>query len=163
MCLRSPARVQNTSVDYTVLLSVSREPFLLDDGFPESAVHALRDAYGARLRIELVENYGSARKLVPALRLLPRDSLVITVDDDCVMPPNLVEAYVRAFRRHGCIIASKVQRWRPRDDPCLNSTRRPPPPPAAARPPWHAPREGAPQGCCRGSFDTLLIVLVLVV
>ena len=83
---------------------ISREPYLFDDGFAEAP-----ELPGAR--VHFVPNTGPFRKLLPILRRnWGRDVLIVTVDDDTRYPPVVIEALVRAFQRHGCIIASHGRR-----------------------------------------------------
>ncbi len=70
-----------------IVLWLSREPFLLDDGVaPDDLPHALQALRSERFLIRWTENIGPYRKLVPALRAY--GGTVVTVDDDMLYPPD---------------------------------------------------------------------------
>lgn len=69
-----------------IVLWLSREPFLMDDGvMPQDLPHALLALEGERFLIRWTENIGPYRKLVPALRAY--GGTIVTVDDDTLYPP----------------------------------------------------------------------------
>lgn len=81
-----------------ILLNVSREPFLLDEGIGESDLE--RDVstlarHADRIHVRFVENTGSYRKIVPALDFArdPND-VIVTADDDIPYAPHWLERLV---------------------------------------------------------------------
>lgn len=51
------------------------------------------------LQIEYCENYRSYRKLIPAIQKYP-DALIITIDDDAIYEPDLVERILNTHRKY---------------------------------------------------------------
>lgn len=81
-----------------ILLNVSHEPFLLDEGIHEADVERyapLAAEHADRIHVRFVENTGSYRKIFPALAFV-RDSedVIVTADDDIPYPVHWVERLV---------------------------------------------------------------------
>jgi hypothetical protein len=54
--------------NYIVILNISKEPKYLDEGFTDDDIKCLSDLYPT-IMINVVENYGSLRKIIPTLKL----------------------------------------------------------------------------------------------
>ena len=90
---------QNTSYIYTIRLYISTEPYLIDNGIdsiPDN-LNNLEIKY-QNFNIYTTSNLGPYRKLLPILNeKFNEDCLIITVDDDKLYKPNLVEKLVNGY------------------------------------------------------------------
>lgn len=97
-------------------LFLSREPYLLDQGFAvlpdflRRRIWRSRLRPGLRLQVHWTANWGPYRKLLPLLdRLTPEqealDPLLITADDDTLYPPDWLRRLVAAQVHWGCVVA----------------------------------------------------------
>jgi hypothetical protein len=91
---REPARV---------ILWVSEEPYLKDNGVPQGGLPAdlcrLREQ---GLEIAWTRNTGPYRKLVPSLRR--QEGVIVTLDDDTLYPADWLQQLVDLHREHpGCV------------------------------------------------------------
>ncbi|MCD6671514.1 MAG: glycosyltransferase family 2 protein [Burkholderiaceae bacterium] len=88
---------QSRSPD-AILLNVSHEPFLLDEGIDEPDLERFTTAVvrnDDRIRVRFVENLGSYRKIVPALESVrDPDDIIVTADDDIPYAPHWLERLV---------------------------------------------------------------------
>jgi len=89
-----------------IYLFISREPYLLDKGFSEVP------AWLSKLPISIrwVPNTGPYRKLLPLLKeKWNSDEVIITVDDDTVYEPDLIEKMVAKYiESGGACVACRV-------------------------------------------------------
>lgn len=68
------------------------------------------------LEIRYTRDVGSATKLIPALRAYP-DDIIITVDDDMIYDPDMIDRMVTAHRRNPrAVCAGRIDRIVPTDD-----------------------------------------------
>jgi hypothetical protein len=82
-----------------IVLWLSREPHLMDQGVAEEAVPAaLRDLVGERFVLRWTPNIGPYRKLLPAMQAF--EGLIATVDDDTLYPPTWLEGLLSLHRRY---------------------------------------------------------------
>ncbi len=96
-----------------VRLYISREPFLLDLGFPEVPVPIadLAQQSGGRFSYSFCPNIGPYRKLLPYLReFWGQSRTVVTVDDDTVYPANWLASLLDAHDRYRCQVAFRGHR-----------------------------------------------------
>lgn len=93
--------------NYIVVLNVSTNPKYLDDGFTEEDIKCLKIMY-PKIMVNVVENYGSLRKLIPSLQMF-KSTIIISVDDDVIYNKNLITEYVKVFSLHNCIIAARCR------------------------------------------------------
>ncbi|MGB5136779.1 MAG: hypothetical protein WBN89_16595 [Prochlorococcaceae cyanobacterium] len=101
-------------------LFLSREPYLLDPGFPDLPEEIRRLQHRScsaplPLQLHWVANSGPYRKLLPLLdRLSPEqqalDPILITADDDTLYPPDWLCRLVEAQERFGCVVGFRGRR-----------------------------------------------------
>lgn len=86
-----------------ITLYLSSEPFIIDTGIeaiPSTLIRLVEKE--KRFNIEYVENIGSYRKLIPALKQhWMDDCLIITIDDDKIYENNMIENMVREYYQTG--------------------------------------------------------------
>ncbi|WP_431305212.1 methyltransferase domain-containing protein [Sediminicoccus sp. BL-A-41-H5] len=95
-----------------VMLVLSQEPYLLDEGVPPEALPPGLRQLWAEGRFELVyaENTGPYRKLLPALRRhAGEERLIVTADDDMVYPEGWLACLVETYRRHRCVVGHRCR------------------------------------------------------
>lgn len=85
-----------------ILLWVSRDSYLRDSGIPSEKVlldelAPLPDSVIGLLDIRWVENWGPYRKLIPALRCIAPDDVLVTADDDIFYGKLWLETLVKDF------------------------------------------------------------------
>lgn len=89
---------------------LSTEPYLLDQGFKEGSesIQAelsqfLKDQQ-SWITLEFVPNTGPYRKLLPLIEryALEENVLVVTIDDDTIYPPDLLQNMMNDFVRNDC-------------------------------------------------------------
>lgn len=74
-----------------------------------------------RFKVEFCPNYKSYKKLVPTLSRYP-NAHVITFDDDIIIPPGVIDAFIRAHQQNPkAIIASRGRLISRKSDLTLNS------------------------------------------
>jgi hypothetical protein len=97
---------------FNVNLYLSREPYLLDEGCPTPTpeLESLVKRHVGRFTFEYVRNTGPYRKIFPILDkvyALPQiafmRSLIVTVDDDTLYPPDWLQGLYSAYLRHSCV------------------------------------------------------------
>jgi len=93
--------------DYIIVLNISKEPKYLDTGFTDDDIKCLKELY-PKIMINIVENYGSLRKIIPTLKLF-NNNIIITVDDDCIYDKNLISTFVNVYNLHKCIVSSRCR------------------------------------------------------
>lgn len=100
---------QTRSAD-SILVNLSREPYLLDQGIGESP--AWLTAMGEQgVEIQWVRNTGPYRKLLPALDPAGKDDLVITCDDDVIYGPDWLRLLLKAAESHpDAIVCGRARR-----------------------------------------------------
>lgn len=95
---------QNQKAD-EICLYISKEPYLLDSGIPESDISQIIHKY-PQIKVIYTENIGPYRKLLPILKdNWNTNNLIITVDDDTIYPPNFVKRLYKLYCKYKCIIA----------------------------------------------------------
>lgn len=94
--------------NYIIVLNISKEPKDLDSGFTDDDIKELRLLY-PQIIINVVENYGSIRKLIPTLKLFT-NHIIITVDDDAQYDKNIISSFVNIYNLHNCIVAARCRR-----------------------------------------------------
>ena len=100
---------QETEYKYIILLNLSYESFLLDDGFSENDIISIKEKFNnPKLKINICKNIGSLRKIVPALQIY-KNNIIITVDDDTIYNKHMIQRYVNQFKKHNCIISSRIR------------------------------------------------------
>lgn len=95
-----------------VMLVISQEPYLLDEGIqPEALPSGLRQLWAeGRLELVYAPNTGPYRKLLPALRRFAgQERLIVTVDDDMIYPAHWLAGLVETYRRHRCVVAHRCR------------------------------------------------------
>ena len=96
-------------------LYLSEEPYLLDRGFKDKLLNPQLQTYiQANIWIELnwVPNTGPYRKLLPLLRQMwNKDCLIVTLDDDTVYHPQLLEHYESDYTVYKSCIAYRGFRF----------------------------------------------------
>jgi len=108
---------QNTKRKFIICLNISTSPFQLDSGFSKADINFLKKylnniitKFGkqkiCKFRINLCNNYGSLRKLLPTLKLY-QNNIIITVDDDTEYPNNMLESYINCYLKNDCIVTSR--------------------------------------------------------
>jgi DNA-binding transcriptional ArsR family regulator len=96
-----------------VVLHLSEDPYLHDDGVPRSTLPAelLALEEAGLLEIRYVKNIGPYRKLLPILRAeWESNCVIVTADDDTIYPPHWLDEMFIAYLKHRAIVA---YRWRP--------------------------------------------------
>jgi hypothetical protein len=95
-----------------VVLWLSREPYLLDEGVPEDAIPpALGALEGPRLAIRYVRNIGPYRKLLPARRI--HGGTIVTADDDTLYPRDWLSRLLALHARYpAAVCALRAHRMR---------------------------------------------------
>lgn len=93
--------------NYTVVLNISKEPKYIDTGFTDDDIKCLSELY-PKITINVVENYGPLRKIIPTLKLF-NNNIIITVDDDCIYDKNIISTFVNIYMLHKCIVASRCR------------------------------------------------------
>ena len=102
-------------------LFLSKQPYLLDRGFPALPPGLKRRLLHARLRpglrftVRWVANTGPYRKLLPLLESLSAeqrasDPWLITADDDTLYPRDWLVRLLAAQARHDCVVAFRGRR-----------------------------------------------------
>lgn len=87
-----------------IYLYLSRSSYLLDTGY--SSVPNWLESLP--VHVIFVENSGPFRKLLPLLKSKwTTDELIITVDDDTVYSPNLIETMVKTYKDSGSCICCR--------------------------------------------------------
>lgn len=90
---------QSTAFD-RVVLNLSREPYLQDEGV-EEVPQWLRDLQDeGRVEVCWTENTGPYRKLLPALERFGDDALVVTCDDDVIYGADWLGKLLEHAGRH---------------------------------------------------------------
>jgi hypothetical protein len=99
----------------TCFIFLSEEPYLLDKGFrTKSIVPKLKEYIDQKnwIQIKWVKNTGPYRKLIHLLeQFWEDDCLLITLDDDTVYHPQLLEQYEADYETHKCSIAYRGFRF----------------------------------------------------
>lgn len=90
--------VRQSLTPHSVNLYVSQEPWLLDEGI-SPAEDALKRIADLGVNVFFTRNLGPYRKQIPVIRQLwnaaaPDDTPVVTIDDDVLYPPDIVERLV---------------------------------------------------------------------
>jgi hypothetical protein len=93
--------------NYIIVLNISKEPKYLDSGFTDSDIEMLSLLY-PKIKINVVENYGSIRKIIPTLKLF-NNNIIITVDDDVIYDKNIISTFVDAYNLFKCIVSARCR------------------------------------------------------
>ncbi|MEE1672810.1 glycosyltransferase [Agarivorans aestuarii] len=102
--------IQDFEVEFDVILHVSREPYLLDEGIQELPHDLIElNKEFSNFNIRYVDNIGPYRKILPVLNDIhfgeANYDYVVTVDDDTVYPPSwLRKLYLRVVE-NDCVVA----------------------------------------------------------
>jgi hypothetical protein len=105
--------------DLRIIVHISREPYLLDEGIPEIPPNllALQTEADGRLEFSYCRNTGPYRKLLPYLtRYWGESRLVVTADDDTLYPKYWLSQLVEAYDQFHCCIAYRGHRMVTRGD-----------------------------------------------
>jgi hypothetical protein len=104
---------QLDGASFDVVLHMSHEPYLLDEGcgYLTPELEQLLAAHGGRFSVCHVNNTGPYRKILPPLErvyALPFDrfaqTLIATVDDDTLYPPTWLAGLYQAYLRYDCVV-----------------------------------------------------------
>jgi len=88
----------NQTVKLPIHVWLSEEPYLLDEGFPNKVIPTwFTDFYDESLTVHWVPNEGPYRKLLPALKMFPTESILV-VDDDTEFDPTFVEFCLHMYK-----------------------------------------------------------------
>jgi len=80
-----------------IYVFISREPYLLDEGFDDATVLNLQEMFES-VKFIFVPNTGPYRKLIPILKIFhetQQQGHIITVDDDTVYEPNMAKKLLK--------------------------------------------------------------------
>jgi hypothetical protein len=93
--------------DFLISVNLSKEPYLFDDG-----IDAVPDwMTGENVQINFVNNSGPYRKLIPVLKQIGCDDVVVTADDDVIYSENWLKRIVEsALLFPNCIVCGRA-RW----------------------------------------------------
>jgi hypothetical protein len=94
--------------NYIIVLNISKEPKYLDTGFTDDDIECLSKLY-PKIIINIVENYGPLRKIIPTLKQF-NNNIIITVDDDCIYNEDMISIYLNVYKLHKCIVASRCRK-----------------------------------------------------
>lgn len=86
--------MQQTMKPNKIILWLSRDEFT-----PETIPASLKTQQGRGLELRFTEDIKSYKKLIPALIEFP-DGIIVTVDDDCIYPINLIDILYQQHRQH---------------------------------------------------------------
>ncbi len=93
-----------------ILLNISREPYLLDEGIqPDNPIlQVLKNM--PLLQINWVPNTGPYRKILWFVdqhfsQSITRDKLFVTVDDDTIYPNSFLQQLYDTYMKHDCVVA----------------------------------------------------------
>ena len=89
---------------------LSEKPYLLDKGFKDKILQDnlqnFIDKNSELFEIRWCENIGPYRKLLPLLKeKWNEDCLILTIDDDIIYHPNLINQSVSDYNKYKCCIA----------------------------------------------------------
>jgi len=100
---------QNRKPD-KIFIYLSEEPYILDDGFKDKKItnqnllKVIND--NSIIHVKWVKNIGSYRKLLPLLKeKWDEDCIIITIDDDTIYHPNLINNLIDDYLTHKCVIS----------------------------------------------------------
>lgn len=96
---------------HSINLYISSEPYLIDAGIDINSPD-VKDLYAAGVNIFNVPNVGPYRKQYYILKqlqeaLAPRDTVIITIDDDVEYPPDILLDLVSACQTYRCVAAHR--------------------------------------------------------
>ncbi len=101
--------MKQTRLPNKIFLYLSEEPYLLDTGFKDKKItnsnllKLIND--NSNINIKWVKNIGSYRKLLPLLKdKWDEDCIIITIDDDIVYDPHLIEKLINDYNKQKCVI-----------------------------------------------------------
>ena len=101
--------MKQTRLPDKIFLYLSEESYLLDKGYKDKKItnsnllKFIND--NPIIDIKWVKNIGSFRKLLPLLKeKWDEDCIIITLDDDTIYDPNLIENLVNDYHKHKCVI-----------------------------------------------------------
>lgn len=99
---------QTMKVD-AIYVYLSEKPYLLDKGFKNVPLWLAELIDSNKVNVRFVENTGPYRKLLPLLEeKWNSDEIIITVDDDTVYSPKLVETMVNTYEETGACVGCRV-------------------------------------------------------
>jgi len=93
--------------NYIIVLNISKEPKFLDTGFTDDDIYCLTLLY-PKIMINVVENYGSIRKIIPTLKLF-NNNIIISVDDDVIYDKNMINTFINVYNIHKCIVCVRCR------------------------------------------------------
>lgn len=101
--------IKQSKLPDKIFINLSEEAYLLDDGFKDKNITNLKLLKfindNSIIHVNWVKNIGSYRKLLPVLKdKWYEDCIIITVDDDTIYHPNLIESYINDYNKQKCII-----------------------------------------------------------
>lgn len=101
--------IKQTKKPDKIFLYLSEEPYILDTGFKDKKITDttlltfIND--NSIIDINWVKNTGSYRKLLPLLKdKWDEDCIIITIDDDNIYHPNLIENLINDYYEKQCVI-----------------------------------------------------------
>ncbi|ATZ80191.1 hypothetical protein BMW23_0131 [Bodo saltans virus] len=89
----------------------SHEPLYYDDGIDNATISKLNkeidmiNFYNVQVIFTAVDNIGSYRKLIPALKIYKND-IIITIDDDNIFELTFIQKYMYQYLKNNCIVCS---------------------------------------------------------
>ena len=100
--------MKQTRLPDKIFLYLSEEPYLLDSGFKDKKItnsNLLKCIQDNLIDVQWVKNTGPYRKLLPLLKdKWNEDCIIITIDDDTVYEPNLIQNLVNDYNQQKCSI-----------------------------------------------------------
>ena len=88
---------------------LSEEPYLLDTGFKNKILNDDLQTFIDKhpiFKIRWCKNIGPYRKLLYLLKTKwDKDCLILTIDDDILYHPQLIESYVNDYKKYKCCIS----------------------------------------------------------
>jgi len=93
--------------NYIIVLNISKKPKYLDSGFTDEDVECLSLLY-PKIMLNIVENYGSIRKIIPTLKIF-NNNIIISVDDDVIYDKDIISTFLNAYNLHKCIVAARCR------------------------------------------------------
>jgi hypothetical protein len=88
--------VRQNYADFEIAVNLSKEPYLFDDG-----IESIPDwMTGDNVQVNFVENTGSYRKLLPLIKTVGEEDLIVTADDDVLYSENWLSRLVGEAIKH---------------------------------------------------------------
>ena len=82
--------------DFIIVVNLSKEAYLFDDG-----IESIPDwMTGENVQVNFVENTGSYRKLIPLIKTVGEEDLIVTADDDILYSNQWLSRIVKEASKH---------------------------------------------------------------